>query len=229
LSRRERRRSRRARQARQEKAPLIWQRSGPAPKGRGAAPQPKVAKGGGGFYIPPWLPVAGIIVAVVAIFLGLVLFRETSTASPRIGDHWHAAYEIIICGTRQPPLPSFPGGVHTHGDGYIHLHPQFASEEGRGASLVRFFEYAGRALGSGGVLTRDTLQVPGDPRVFRNGDICQEGPDQGQPGVVQVFVNGERRLDFEDYVPRDGDRVQIVFGPERAAPTPSGSPAPAPD
>ncbi|HXG42942.1 MAG TPA: hypothetical protein VNL95_09510 [Dehalococcoidia bacterium] len=231
MSRRERRRSRRAQQRREDTHPLSFWRRGQPRTGRPPQPRTPQPRAGIAIYLPPWLPVAIIAVAVVAIFLALVLFREAGAISPKMGDHWHARYEIWICGVKQPNIPVFAGGVHTHGDGYIHIHPENASEEGRGARLVKFFEYAGRALGRGGILTPDTLQVPGDTRVFRNGDTCGEGPFQGQQGQVQVLVNGQPRADFEDYVPRDGDEVIIVFGPPGAAPTPPAGPTPprAPD
>ncbi len=232
MTRRERRRSRRAQQRRQEPTPLaFWRRGQPRTRRPQTQPARTQPRPGITLYLPPWLPVVVIALLVLGIFLGLVLFRQAGGISPSIGDHWHARYEIWVCGVRQPNLPYFPGGVHTHGDGYIHIHPENTTEEGRGARLVKFFEYAGRALGTGGVLTRDTLQVPGDTRVFRNGDPCGEGPYQGQPGEVQVLVNGEPRADFEDYVPRDGDEVIIVFGPAGVVPTapPGPSPTRAPD
>jgi len=230
MTRRDRRRARRAQQRRQEPTPLAFWRRG-QPRGR-RPPQPRPQpRPGLALYLPPWLPVAVIALGVLGIFLGLVLFREAGAVSPKLGDHWHARYEIWVCGVKQPNIPTFPGGVHTHGDGYIHIHPGNASEEGRGARLTKFFEYAGRALGTGGLLTGDSLQVPGDPRVYRNGDVCGEGPYQGQPGQVQVLVNGQRRDDFEDYIPHDGDTVVVVFGPAGVLPTPSPGPSPtrAPD
>ena len=126
--------------------------------------------------------------------------------SPRIGDdHWHAVYTYVVCDVVQPPAPAWDGtGIHTHGDGIIHMHPFRASEEGNGARLVKWFEYGG------GVLSEDEVRLPGDSETHRNGDEC---PD-GSPGVVQVFVNDERLDDYMSYVPRDGDRITIVFGPE---------------
>ncbi|HKZ51613.1 MAG TPA: hypothetical protein VJ256_07655, partial [Dehalococcoidia bacterium] len=145
-----------------------------------------------GFYFPPWVPVAVVIGVVGFILLAVIVVREGGAVSPLRGDHWHASYEMYVCGTRQPQLPQFPGGVHTHGDGIIHIHPQQPFEEGTGARLVRWFEYAGDAFGTGGRLSPDTLQIPGQTKEYRNGDAC---PD-GQTGVVQVYVNGQRRGDF---------------------------------
>jgi hypothetical protein len=131
---------------------------------------------------------------------------------PQVGDHWHARLRLVVCGQELPPLRAFPGGVHTHGDGYMHIHPENASEEGRGASLVKFFEYARAALGSGR-LSQDALQVPGDATVYRNGEPCPSGPHQGHTGTVKVTVNGRRVSDVASYVPQDGDDIVVEFGP----------------
>jgi len=132
---------------------------------------------------------------------------RTAVPGPFAGrDHWHAVYAVFICGQRQPNFPTWESGVHTHADGVIHIHPFVPAEEGTGARLTRWFEYGG------GRLTESEMQMPGTPddQTYRNGDRC---PDGGR-GVLQVSVNGERLDDWSDYIPQDGDRVAIVFGPE---------------
>ena len=79
------------------------------------------------------------------------------------------------------------------------------SEEGAGARLTKWLEYGG------GLLDEDEVRLPGSPTTYANGDEC---PD-GEVGEVQVFVNGERVAEYEDYIPQDGDRIAIGFGPER--------------
>ena len=166
-----------------------------------------------GFYFPPWVPVVAIVVVVFGI-LGLLLFTRSATGAPRIGvDHWHATYEVLVCGERQPNFPFWQAGVHTHDDGLIHIHPNTPSEEGAGARLVRWFEYGG------GKLTQDEMRMPGSREEFKNGDTC---PD-GSTAVLQVFVDDadppsvfERLDNWSRYIPQDGDQVRIVFGPEEA-------------
>jgi len=118
-------------------------------------------------------------------------------------DHWHAAYAVFICGQRQPNFPTWEAGVHTHADGIIHIHPFISSEEEEGARLTKWFEYGG------GLLTLSEMRMPGRDQVYRNGDRCPDGSE----GVLQVFVNGERLDDWSDYIPQDGDRILIEFGP----------------
>jgi len=164
-----------------------------------------------GMYFPPWLPVVFIIVIVLGILATLFIVRG-ATGAPRINqDHWHATYQIFICGKRQPNLPTWEAGVHTHADGVIHIHPFTPSEEGAGARLVKWFEYGG------GKLTQTEMQLPGRPKdqVYRSGEKSKEGCE----GVLQVFVNGEKLENWGRYIPQDGDRVRIVFGPEETEPT----------
>ncbi len=163
----------------------------------------------GGLHFPPWVPVA-VIIAVVFGILGALFFVQSASAGPRVGDHWHATYETVVCGEPQPNVRQWSGGVHTHSDGILHLHPNTPSEEGTGARLVKWFEYGGEALGTGAKLTQDELQLPGQREVWKNGDEC---PD-GTKGVLQVFVNGVKMDDWSRYIPQDGDQIRIVFGPE---------------
>lgn len=158
-----------------------------------------------GLYFPPWVPVVGIIVIVFGI-LGLLFFLRSNTGAPHIGkDHWHATYEYIVCGVKQPNFPTWSAGVHTHGDGYIHIHPHTPSEEGSGARLVKWFQYGG------GLLDGDSVRAPGSADEHKNGDEC---PD-GQEAFVQVFANGQKLDNYTKYIPQNGDEVQIIFGPEQ--------------
>ncbi len=163
-----------------------------------------------GLYFPPWVPVVAIILVVFGI-LGALFISRTATGAPRIGkDHWHATYKYFVCGQVQPNFPTWEGvGVHTHGDGIIHIHPFTPAEEGSGARLEKWFEYGG------GKLTGDEVRAPGSSKTYANGDAC---PD-GRPGVVQVSVNGAPLDDWSRFIPHDGDRVRISFGPAEEATT----------
>jgi peptidylprolyl isomerase len=57
-------------------------------------------------------------------------------------DHWHTAFGVWSCDHWLPPVPlgDDPTGVHTHGDGLIHVHPFDDRAAGRNATLGRFFE-----------------------------------------------------------------------------------------
>lgn len=153
-----------------------------------------------GSALPP-LPWIGAGVAIIAAVLFLVAFLNRSEAGPpRIGDHWHVAYQISLCGELQPDLPQSPGGVHTHGDGLIHMHPETPADTGSNANLRRFFATTGTRF------THTSIQLP-NSREYKNGDACPSG----QPGTLRLLVNGVPNDQFENYAPQQGDLVRIEF------------------
>jgi len=87
--------------------------------------------------------------AAAVLFAVLIVLTLEVAASgdsdPRVGDHWHAPYSVFVCGQRQPSIAEFPhsSGIHTHGDGIMHMHPRTPGGEGRGASVAQFFKNAG--------------------------------------------------------------------------------------
>ena len=142
-------------------------------------------------------PVA--LAVVLTLGLALVVYgRATSKqdlGAPTLntgsepGDHWHSAYGTFICGEYLPNLgvgvEPDPGGIHTHQDGVIHVHPFQTATTGRNARLSDFFGQTGLDV------TSTKIQLPEDPalgdnsgRTFENGDEC---PD-GQSGTVKVLV-----------------------------------------
>ena len=123
---------------------------------------------------------------------------------PQIGDHWHASYQISICGKELAPLPDKPGGVHTHGRGVIHIHPISRTESGKNATLALFFST------SGGLLTRDSMTLPSG-ETYANGDRCPGG----QPGHLVVTVNGARLDTPSSYILHDREPIWIGFQPAR--------------
>lgn len=76
-------------------------------------------------------------------------------------DHWHTALGINVCGRwlADPPEfhvrganPDLRAGIHSHGDGLIHIHPFSTDEAGERATLRRFLEDGGwMAQGSDGL------------------------------------------------------------------------------
>ena len=95
--------------------------------------------------------------------------------SPRANrDHFHAAYAINICGTEQPPLSDVGAsdlhGIHTHGDGLIHIHPFDETVAGNRATLSTFFEQTGVQL------TDSALTIQGRGTKTEGRDQC-DGKD----------------------------------------------------
>jgi len=151
-----------------------------------------------------FLSVAGLGVTILLIITVGASGRIWDPSLPYIGDHWHASYQISICGRELPPLLGTPGGVHTHGRGQIHIHPISKTESGDNATLALFLST------SGGLLTRDSMILPSG-ETYANGDPCSGG----QPGVLVVTVNGTRVEMPSSYVLGNRDRIWIGFQPAR--------------
>ena len=74
-----------------------------------------------------------------------------------------------------------PDGIHTHGDGLIHIHPFNSSATGRRAQLGKFFE------AFGGYITDSAIKLD-------TGEVIEEGFScGGQPAVLTVA-----RFDAQD-------------------------------
>jgi hypothetical protein len=132
---------------------------------------------------------------------------SAETAGAKIGDHWHATLGVNMCGTWQGNLPPYEAatGVHSHGDGFMHIHPFSASGAGTRAKISLFYSQADEKVAA------DEINVGGEKR--KNGDIC-ENLDK-KPGLVRWSVNGEEKTGNPgDYVPNDRDVVAIAFLPE---------------
>jgi hypothetical protein len=129
-----------------------------------------------------------MVIALVVVLgvLGVVFSRSSSRNAaaadqPTVNDHWHAAYGFDVCGSFLPDLPQ-PGqliGLHTHGDGVIHIEPQDpVADTGKSANLGRFIG------GYGGLkLTSTSFTVIN--KTWKNGDLCGD-----KPGKVVVKRNG---------------------------------------
>lgn len=63
---------------------------------------------------------------------------------PAIGDHWHAAFGGYVCDSFLEPVPetTSPQGIHTHGDGLIHVEPASSAGAGDNAKLGLFLDSA---------------------------------------------------------------------------------------
>jgi len=154
---------------------------------------------------------------------------DSQLQEPRIGDHWHAPYVVFVGNQRQPNIPNFTGHeeVHTHGDGIIHIHPFISAGEGAGAAIGRLFEYGF------GKLDSKELRIPGQRKVYTNGDIVQGTDGEGVLRILRAdsgihplgsqFTQAIQACDakpeseFEEvnslYIPQDGDCMRIIFGP----------------
>jgi hypothetical protein len=118
-----------------------------------------------------WLFPAAIAVIIV-LGIGIVVYARSENGGgtandtpPRAQlvqgqpfDHWHAAFAIDVCGKEQPPPTDAETdvlGIHTHGDGLIHIHPFASRAAGKNATLKRFFDQVGLKVTDDGFETSD--------------------------------------------------------------------------
>lgn len=146
-----------------------------------------------------------LAVIVIGGVIGVALARPDSAdavapqpgnpATGAPGDHWHAAIAADICGTwlgdpaefeTAADNPNVRSGIHTHGDGFIHIHPFTASEGGDNANLDRFLTYGGWSASETSIdLWSGPASAP-DQTTWSSGDECPPGtPFAGQKGVVK--------------------------------------------
>lgn len=156
-----------------------------------------------------WFYVAMVVIVVTGL-LGVVFARggdeaaagapSPPTAENPTGDHWHAAMGVNVCGEWLPNPAEFEvaagsnvrTGIHTHGDGFIHIHPFTSSEGGSNATLGKYLDYGGWSA------SEDSIRVwagpSGDPQKteWKDGDRCPGAAGEageGKPGQVVFEVN----------------------------------------
>ena len=199
----------------------------------------RAARAGGGRVRsgqPRGLLFPGVLALVVVLGSGLIIYarndrQEQDTGGvPQLEDHIHMAFGVNACGEWLPDIPEFesPVGIHTHGDGVIHVHPFSDLGVGTNATLGRFFQ-DGRE-GNPPVeldISNDKLTYLGD--VFEEGETECEGVDDPQlriaywddvsdPAAEAVPRTG----DYEDLrLQTDGAGITVFFGdPDEDIPQP---------
>jgi len=171
------------------------------------------------------LAIGGIvIVGVLLIVFARSGFSPDAEASPKPGDHWHAAYGFYVCDSFQPPLTDATTdrtGIHTHGDGIVHIHPFSNAYSGSNATLGVWGETVGVDF------TSDSWTLP-DGTTYENGYDCNGTPAQlsvvkwanvDDPNAApETFTSG-----FAD-IKLDSDRSAFTF-----AVVPEGTEIPKPE
>lgn len=95
----------------------------------------------------------GVLVAVIVLGVSLVVYaredrrNEDNSGVPQLGDHIHEAIAVNVCGEFLEDVPEFESsvGIHSHGDGVIHVHPFSQLGVGANATLERYLQDAREA------------------------------------------------------------------------------------
>jgi hypothetical protein len=172
----------------------------------------------------------GTVAVIIVLGVLLVAFARGEDAAdadiePLLGDHWHAAYGINICGDWQEPLtdgPQDPFGIHTHNDGVIHIHPFTSGAAGENAQISKFFDQVGLEVSD------DEIAFPGSGDEYKEGEqkcgdadatvrlLRWDSPDDETPEVITEDITDTRFL-------ADREVFALVFGDPEAAVAPPPS------
>jgi len=151
------------------------------------------------------------------VVLGLVLIvvsrgKTTASVAPKLGDHWHAAYGIYDCDHFISPLTDVikdDTGVHTHGDGLMHIHPFATQYTGKGANLGDW------GITTGLELSDTSVKAAGIAR--KNGDTCGSKKGKLQLKAWDSPTAATGRLipaDLAKYAPQEFTLWTLAFVPE---------------
>jgi hypothetical protein len=164
-------------------------------------------------------PMAIGAVVILGVILVVASFGGTSDAvAPRVGDHWHAAYGVYKCDAFLPPFPQEPQdryGIHTHGEGLMHIHPFTSRVTGTRANLDAFFTDVGADVSDTSIKS-DTLGID-----VKNGQKCGSKPAHvelwkwANPGDTSPTVQTK---DIEKYHPQNDAVWVLAFVPDGTKP-----------
>jgi hypothetical protein len=166
----------------------------------------RTARGRGSWVWPGVLTITVLLGTFLIIYSRDQNQSSASDTPPLRTDHWHAAYGFNICGEWQSdlPQPTTLIGLHTHGDGVIHVEPQGTADTGKNATFGRWVSGQPDLE-----VDADSLQLPGGKK-YENGDDCD-----GKNAEVRTLVNGEEVIgDPKDIRIRQGQTITIAFVPD---------------
>ena len=117
----------------------------------------------------------GVLTLIIVLGVALVVYARNDRLQddldgvPQLDDHIHQAFGVYVCGEWKLDIPEFESqiGIHTHGDGVVHIHPHSQLGVGANATLGRYFENA-REEG-------DIDTEVSDTKLSYLGDVVEEG------------------------------------------------------
>lgn len=148
--------------------------------------------------------IGGIAILTIVILVGGVFFLS-KTENPSVpeseivarnGLHWHPKLTIFIKGKKQEILANVGIGpihqpIHTHEDakdGVLHMEMKgIVSKED--TKLGSFFRIWGKDFNSTQIFDKTN----------------------GQDGTVEMLVNGKENTEFENYLMKDKDDIEIRY------------------
>jgi hypothetical protein len=184
---------------------------------------------------PRGLLFPGIITLIVVLGVALVVYARDARLDddlggvPQLSDHIHQAFGVNVCGEWKQDIPEFASqiGIHTHGDGVVHIHPHSQLGVGVNATLGRYFENVRDEGGLDAAISNSKLDYLGED--IEEGETECEGveepelllaywPDASDATALPEIITGdfdERRLT------ENGAAITIYYGdPDEDIPLP---------
>ena len=177
----------------------------------------------------------GILTLIIVLGVALVVYarhdrlQEDLDGVPQLDDHIHQAFGVYVCGEWKLDIPEFESqiGIHTHGDGVLHIHPHSQLGVGVNATLGRFLENAREEGGIDAEISDTKLNFLGD--VVEEGETECEGvedpqlllaywPDASDTEALPEILTG----DFNDRrLTENGGAITLYYGdPDADIPLP---------
>ena len=118
-----------------------------------------------------------VVLGVVLIFVARDRRAENAPrGAPTLNDHWHSTYTVYVCDEISPQV--YPNdsveddtGIHTHGDGLIHIHPFVSTVTAQFATVGAFMEESDLEFDD------STLELPNGSVLRESEFSCQSGDD----------------------------------------------------
>lgn len=165
---------------------------------------------------------AVVVVGVLVVGLARGSNSKAAAEAPQVTDHFHAAYGIYVCDKFLEPLTD-PGGdtlgIHTHGDGIVHIHPFGGAAAGKNATMETWGKTDGLTFSKNGFTVNGTT--------YDNGFDCN-----GQPATVKLYAWNADDTSAAPQIVSTGDIGSFRFKTDRLAITlavvPEGTDVPPP-
>ena len=160
-------------------------------------------------------PGAMVLVALLGIILIFVArdqrYDLAPQGDPTTANHWHSAYNVYVCDEISPSVyvndsDDDRTGIHTHGDGLIHIHPFLSTVTGQYATVGAFmdeselvFDDSKIELPIGTVLDENNFKCGDDEenaelRVLKWNTLDAETPTEYLSDLKDVRFNADGQL-----------------------------------
>jgi hypothetical protein len=184
---------------------------------------------------------AAIVLGLLLVGWSRNSARAVANVAPKaafgttLGDHWHVAFGVYNCTLTtetkwvdnikkvNEPTDTATGlpddaykitGIHSHGDGVIHVHPFGSKGAGKNATLGTYFKMVGAKV------TDSKLELPEGLGTVTNGDKCADGKE----GKLKLLIwdkadstdaPAKNATEFaKTRFKQDGMAMALVFVPE---------------